>query len=200
MSNVMRWLAIAGKYEAAVDAFREIEKYGISKDLEASNKVMDTLVKEGSVEHAYNVFMEFKDCIPVDLSSFNILIHGRSGRLKDAWDVFVDMKKQGVSQNLLTYNTMISCACTHLEEENALKLLQRMEEDSCKPDIKTYASLLKMCCRKKRMKVLKFLSSYMFKNNVSIELSTYTLLVNGLCKSGKLDMLARSLKKQYSRG
>ncbi|KAJ6721511.1 PENTATRICOPEPTIDE REPEAT-CONTAINING PROTEIN MITOCHONDRIAL [Salix viminalis] len=63
-----------------------------------------------------------------------------------------------------------------------------MEGDSCKPDVKTYAPLLKMCCRRKSIKLLKFLLSHMFKNNVSVDLGTYTLLVNELCMNGKLEL------------
>ncbi|XP_038722954.1 pentatricopeptide repeat-containing protein At3g22670, mitochondrial-like [Tripterygium wilfordii] len=96
------------------------------------------------------------------------------------------MENHGVSRDVLTCDTMISSACAHSQEENALKLLQKMEKDSCKPDLKTYAPLLKMCCRKKRMKVLNFLSSDMFKNDVSIDQRTYALLINEPCKSGKL--------------
>ncbi|KAH8495733.1 hypothetical protein H0E87_018790 [Populus deltoides] len=207
-SKVMRRLAKARKYKDAIDVFRGIEKYGVSKDREALNVLMDALVKEGDVEDAHSAFLEFKDCITLDCSSFNILIHGyckarmfvvarkimeemekhgQSGRIKDAWDVFEDMEKQGVCRNLWVYNTMISSACAHSQGGSALKLLERMEGDSCKPDVKTYAPLLKMCCRRKSVKLLKFLLSHMFKNNVSVDLGTYTLLVNEFCRNGKLE-------------
>ncbi|KAF5738653.1 pentatricopeptide repeat-containing protein [Tripterygium wilfordii] len=293
MTQVMRRLARAGRYEEAIEAFKGLEQFGVEKDINALNVLLDALVKENSVEHAYEVFLEFKDLTPLNLRTFNILIHGwckarkfddaqkmmnemerhgfrpnavtytsfvesysrekdfrkvdaimdemgekgckpsvvtytivmhalgkagqinealnvyeqmkkdcvpdapfysslifilnKAGRLKDANEVFEDMEKQGVSRDLLTYNSMISSACAHSQEENALKLLRKMEKDSCKPDHKTYAPLLKMCCRKKWMKVLDFLLSHMFKNDVSIDLGTFTLLIHELCKSGKLD-------------
>jgi pentatricopeptide repeat protein len=44
-----------------------------------------------------------------------------------------------------------------------------------------------MCCKKKRMKVLKFLLDHMLKNDVSPDVGTYSLLIHGLSKSGKLE-------------
>ncbi|KAJ6431468.1 hypothetical protein OIU84_018864 [Salix udensis] len=205
VSKVMRRLAKARKYKEAIDVFRGIEKYGVNKDREALNVLMDALVKEGDVEGAHSAFLEFKDCITLDSSSFNVLIHGyckarmfviarkimeemenhgfhpdvvsyscfiagyceqkdfrnveASGRIKDAWNVFEDMEKQGICRNLWAYNTMISSACAHSQGGRGNLL-------SCSS----------------------FSLSHMFKNNVSVDLGTYTLLVNELCMNGKLEL------------
>jgi pentatricopeptide repeat protein len=82
---------------------------------------------------------------------------------------------------------MIYHACANRQGNSALKLLERMEVNSCKPDLETYQPLLKMCCKMKDMKVLKFLLSHMFDNNVRIDLSTYALLIRELAESGKLE-------------
>ncbi|CBI26286.3 unnamed protein product, partial [Vitis vinifera] len=106
-----------------------------------------------------------------------------SSEISKALEVYEKMN----GSNVLTYNTMISAACMHSQEEDALKLLLKMEESSCKPDLNTYSPLLKMCCRNNRMKVLSALLNHMFKNDTSLEAGTYSLLVHGLCKSGKLE-------------
>ena len=53
-----------------------------------------------------------------------------------------------------------------------------MEEHSCKPDIKTYAPLLKLCCRRQWVKTLLFLICHMFRKDITPDFSTYTLLVS----------------------
>lgn len=95
---------------------------------------------------------------------------------------------------------MITTACEHLQEEIALKLLLEMDKSWCKLDLRTYAPLLKMFCRKKRMKVLSFLLKHMFENDVSLELGTYLLLVRGLCKCGKVEHACLFFEEMVSRG
>ncbi|XP_004298015.1 PREDICTED: pentatricopeptide repeat-containing protein At3g22670, mitochondrial-like [Fragaria vesca subsp. vesca] len=306
LTKVFRRLAKGGKHKEAIEAFRGMERFGLSKDVVALNTLLSALVKERSVELAQEAFLEFKESVPVNDHSFNILIHGwcknrkmdiarstmeemerhgfrpdvfsytclveaycsdkdfrkvdevvsemkgkgcapnavtytvilhalgkareitkalevyeemkgngvvpdvsfyssllyilgKAGRLKDVQEVVEDMTKQGVKPNVVTYNTLISCACEHSQEEGALKLLKKME-DSCKPDVETYAPLLKMCCRKKRMKVLYFLLDHMFKNDISIDAGTYALLVRGMCKNGKLENASAFFEEMVLKG
>ncbi|KAL6548696.1 hypothetical protein OROGR_008462 [Orobanche gracilis] len=295
MTIIMRRLANAGKYDDAIEAFEIMEElFGVEKDITALNRLMDSLVKQGSVEHAERVFIRYKEHIPPTLQTYNVLVHGwckirqvdkakktvdemkahgfspdsvtytsfieaccrekdfrkvyatlddmdkdgirpsvvtytimmnafakakeinkvmdvyelmkknncppdvsfynvfisalsRAGNLKDADEVFDDMSKQGVIPDVLTYNMLIIIAVSNLQEEKALNLLMRMEEENrCKPNVDTYVPLLKMCCRLKRMKVLSFLLGHMFKNDVSLDPGTYSLLVSRLCRNGKL--------------
>ncbi|KAI9193998.1 hypothetical protein LWI28_002151 [Acer negundo] len=215
MGKIIRRLARGGKYDEAVEAFRGFDKFGVTKDAMAMNLLIDVLAKEKSVELAYEVFCEFKDCTPLNIRTFNILIDGlckarklenaertidemkkdgflpnvisytcfvkhychekgfrkvdeilkemqekgckpnavtytvvmhalgkanqinealEAGRIKDANEIFEE-KTQGVMPHVLTYTTMISSACELSREEDALKLLQKMEEDSCKPNL-----------------------------------------------------------------
>lgn len=298
MIKIVRRLSKAGKFEEAVEAFQNMERFGVNKDIATLNALLDSLVKGNSVEHAHKVLLEFKHTVSPDSSSFNILIHGfckarkldqaykaiddmkehgfhpcvvtytsiiesycrekdfrkvrevleemrekglspsvitytiymhalgkagqlsevmdlyetmksngcvpdsqfysslmttlgRAGRLKDALDLFDDMPEQGVLQDVWTHNTMISIACLLSQEEIALRLLKEMEEKSIKPNVSTYHPLLKMCLEKKRMKVLMFLLDNMFRNDVSLDLATYSLLIVGLCKSGKLELACK---------
>ncbi|XP_068646552.1 pentatricopeptide repeat-containing protein At3g22670, mitochondrial-like isoform X2 [Aristolochia californica] len=169
VSKIMRRFARADRWKDAVDTFHRIEDFGLRQDTAVMNILLDTLCKERSTEHAQDVFLELR---------------GKAGRLCDADDVFKEMCTNGIAPNLTTYNTLITSACDHSQEDNALGLLKQMEESSCKPDLKTYAPLLKMCCKKKRMKTLQFLLNDMFRKDISIDLGTYTLLVQGLCSNG----------------
>lgn len=307
MTKVMRRISKAHRYEEAIEAFRRMEQFGVNKDVAALNTLMDTLVKEQSVELAQNAYTEFKNHISPNLHTFNILIHGwckarqlekaqvtieemrehgfcpnvvsytsvieaycyekdfrkvdamleemqekgcppnvitytiimqalgkakqineaievyekmkqnglvpdssfyssliyilsKAGRLKDAQHLFDGMPKQGVTRNVWAYNTMITIACQHSQEEKALKLLKEMEDSQCKPDNGTYVPLLKMCCRLKRMKVISFLLNHMVKNDVGVGINTYSILVRGLCKSGKLEHACSFFEEIVLRG
>ncbi|KAG2316089.1 hypothetical protein Bca4012_066927 [Brassica carinata] len=311
MSKAMRRLAKSGKYGEAVDAFLEMErKYGVGRDTNAMNSLMDALVKENSIEHAHEVFLKMFNTIKPDSRTFNILIHGfckarrfddartvmdlmkaagfgldvvtytsfvegyckegdfrrvdeileemredgvrpnvvtytivmhslgkarriaealgvyekmkedgcvpdgkfysslihslsKTGRFKDAVEVFEDMMEQGVSRDVLVYNTMISSAVHHSRDEMALRLLKRMEEEEeglCSPNVETYAPLLKMCCQKKKMKLLGVLLHHMVRNDVSIDVATYILLIRGLCISGKVEVACLFFEEAMRKG
>ncbi|GKV42481.1 hypothetical protein SLEP1_g49877 [Rubroshorea leprosula] len=136
MRKVMRRLVKATRYSDAIAAFREREKFGVSRDGEAIAVLMAALVKGNaldSVDHAYQVFIEFKELIPLTSICFDILmlllisILSKADKLNDARKIFEDMERQNIKPKLWAYNAMISSACAHSREEESLKWLQKME-------------------------------------------------------------------------
>ncbi|GKV42710.1 hypothetical protein SLEP1_g50089 [Rubroshorea leprosula] len=128
MRKVMRRLVKATRYSDAIAAFREREKFGVSRDGEAIAVLMAALVKGNaldSVDHAYQVFIEFKELIPLTSICFDILM--LADRLNDARQIFEDMERQNIKPKLWAYNAMISSACAHSREEESLKWLQKVE-------------------------------------------------------------------------
>ncbi|GER54752.1 pentatricopeptide repeat-containing protein [Striga asiatica] len=291
MTKIMRRLVKAGKHEDAIEAFENLELFGIEKDTTALNRLIEAFATQGSVEEGERVYFKFKENIPPSQRTFNILVQGwckikkmgkakltldemrahgfgpnlftytgfietyccerdfrkvdatlaemeregvemdvatytimmksygkaketkkamevyelmkknncppdaslytaligilgRQSRVEEAYEVFDDMSRQGVEPDLSTYNMLILILASRCQEEKALTLLKKMEENKCRPNFFTYAPLLKMCCELKRMKVLTFLLSHMFKNNVSLDPVAYSLLIGGLCRNG----------------
>lgn len=297
LAKVMRRFTGAGKFEQAIEIFNNLDSFGLTKNTEAMNILLDTLSKEKHVETAREVFLELKSKIPPDAYTFNIFVHGwckanrideaewtilemkgygfrpsvitystileahcrncsvhrvyelldkmhtegcipnvvtytivmhslakshgyeaalqivdrmnasgckpdtlfynsliyvlgRAGRLSEASRVFErDMHLNGVKADLSTYNTMISVFCHHSCEKEALKVLEKMENASCIPDLLTYSPLLKLCLKKgKTVDLLSFLmNDIVNKYQLSLDLATYSLLIHGLCRVGKTD-------------
>ncbi|KAJ3673299.1 hypothetical protein LUZ60_006673 [Juncus effusus] len=294
MKKVMRRLAGAGQWVETVSVFKEIEKFGVKRNISALNALLDTLCKERSVRRAHEVFDEMSELIPPNETSFNSLIHGwckarkidkaretmkemrelgfkpcvitytslieayclekdfvtvdlilkemrndgcapnvvtytiimhslgkvgkikealgifermkkenieldascynsliylhgRAGKLNDAQNLFDEMCERGITPNLNTFNTLISILCDYDLIGDALELLVKMErENQIKPNTKTYIPLLKICCKNRWVKILNFLLGQMFRRDISLDLGTYTLMINGLCRNGKL--------------
>ncbi|GKV50987.1 hypothetical protein SLEP1_g57665 [Rubroshorea leprosula] len=180
-----------------------IEAYCREKDLSKVDPVLDEMQEKGDITQALEVYEKIKNdgCLP-DNSFYGLLISilSKGDRLHDGRKIFEDTERQNIKPNVWAYNAMISSACAHSREEEALKWLQKMEEDSCKPDHLTYSPLLHLCFRKNRMKVLNFLLNHMFKNDVSIDLGIYALLVSGFCKSGKLELACSYFKETVLKG
>jgi pentatricopeptide repeat protein len=75
-----------------------------------------------------------------------------------------------------------------------------MEEQSCKPDIKTYTPLLKLCCRRQWVKTLLFLICHMYRKDITPDFSTYTLLVSWLGRNGRLTQSCLFLEEMVLKG
>ncbi|KFK39555.1 hypothetical protein AALP_AA3G259300 [Arabis alpina] len=180
-----------GDFRRVNEILEEMRENGSKPNVVTYTIVMHSLGKSRQVAEALGVYEKMKEdgCVP-DAKFYSSLIHilSKTGRFKDAAEIFEDMTKQRVPRDVLVYNTMISAAVHHSRDEMALRLLKKMEEEeSCSPNIETYAPLLKMCCQKKKMKLLGVLLHHMVKNDVSIDVATYILLIRGLCMSGKVE-------------
>ncbi|CAB4303560.1 unnamed protein product [Prunus armeniaca] len=194
------------------ELFDEMEAQGCPPNVITFTSVMCYLAKSEEFEEALQLYERMKSagCDP-DTLFYNSLIHtlGRAGRVRDAIHVFeVEMPKKGVPPNTSTYNTMIAMFCHHAEEQKALDVLLQMENARlCKPDVQTYYPLLKMCFKTGKTDnfLSKLLDDMVNRHHLSLDLSTYTLLIHGLCRSNKCEwayllfeeMIGQEIKPRY---
>lgn len=153
--------------------------------------IMSSLTKSGAFEEAIQISerMKLSGCKP-DILFYNAFLHakGRAGKVNEAVHVFEhEMPKTGINPNTSTYNTMIAMFCRNRQEERALKILSKLETSTyCKPDVQSYYPLLKSCFSTRSKCCLKELLDEMTnKHHLSFDLSTYSLLIHGLCKANK---------------
>lgn len=174
--------------------------------------IMRSLTKSGAYEEALRITKRMKSVgCKADTLFYNALLYtlGRAGRINDAIHVLkVEMPQMGVAPNTSTYNTMISMLCHEKLEVAALELLRDMEKSPyCKPDVQTYFPLLKACFRvgDKDDCLRKLLDDMSSKHHLSFDLSTYALLIHGLCKANKAEeaynyftkMIAQDITPRY---
>ncbi|ESR33235.1 hypothetical protein CICLE_v10005379mg [Citrus x clementina] len=148
---------------------KEMQEKGCKPSVITCTIVLHALEKAKQIYEALKVYEKMKsdDCL-TDTSFYSSLIFILSKAVR-----------------FLIYNTMISSACVRSEEGNALKLRQKIEEDSCKPDCETHARLLKMCCHKKRMKLNRLAFSFfeeMLSKGIVPQESTHKMLAEELEK------------------
>ncbi|KAF5741139.1 pentatricopeptide repeat-containing protein [Tripterygium wilfordii] len=172
----------------------EMDAHGCPPNVVTYTTIMSFLTKAGEFKEALEIAkrMESVGCRP-DVLFYNSLIHtlGRAGQISEAVYVFKEeMPKTGVSPNTSTYNTMIAMLCHHAQEQNAFDLLKEMETSGhCKPDAQTYYPLLKLCFKTGKVDSLlnQLLDEMVHKHYLSLDLSTYTLLIHGLCRANKCE-------------
>ncbi|XP_031270356.1 pentatricopeptide repeat-containing protein At3g04130, mitochondrial isoform X1 [Pistacia vera] len=172
----------------------EMQAQGCPPNVVTYTTVMCSLTKSQEYEEAIQIVdrMKMVGCKP-DTLFYNCLIHtlGQAGRVQDAVHVFqVEMPKNGATPNTSTYNTMIAMLCHHAQVENAFHLLQEMENvEYCKPDTQTFFPLLKSCFKTGKTDIFlsQLLDDMVNKHHLSIDVSTYTLLIHGLCRANKCE-------------
>ncbi|XP_062029548.1 pentatricopeptide repeat-containing protein At3g04130, mitochondrial [Rosa rugosa] len=194
------------------ELFDEMEAQACPPNVVTFTTVMCYLAKSEEFEEAMQLYERMKsaECKP-DTLFYNSLIHtlGRARRVREAIHVFeVEMPENEVPHNTSTYNTMIAMFCNNAQEEEALKILRKMESSGlCKPDVQTYYPLLKMCFKtgKTDSCLIELVNDMVNGHHLSLDLSTYTLLIHGLCRAGKCEwayslfkeMIAQEMKPRY---
>lgn len=190
----------------------EMQAQGCPPNVVTFTSVMCFLTKSEEFEEALQIAERMKSvgCSP-DTLFYNSLIHtlGRAGRVQEAVHVFeVEMPLYTVSPNTSTYNSMIALFCHHGQEQKALNLLTKMEISGvCKPDVQTYYPLLKACFRLGEIDscLSRLLDDMVKRHHLSLDLSTYSLLIHGLCRANKCEwaynlfeeMIGQDIKPRY---
>ncbi|KAM1522484.1 hypothetical protein ACFX13_012772 [Malus domestica] len=188
MSKVMRRLARAGRYKEAIDAFRGIEQFGVSKDVLSLNALMGALVKERSVELAHEVFLEFKESIPLNVSTFNVLIHGwcKYRKLDIARKTMEEMEKHMFKPDVFSYTSLIEVYCNDKDFRKVAEVLGEMKDKGCEPNAVTYTII--MHALGKAREITKALEIYekMKMSGCIPDTSFYSSLIFLLGKAGRL--------------
>ncbi|KAI4332137.1 hypothetical protein L6164_017071 [Bauhinia variegata] len=172
----------------------EMQAQGCSPNIVTYTIILMALAKAEKFEEALQIVdrMRSVGCKP-DTLFFNGLIYtlGRADRIHEAVHVFKEtMPKFGVARNTSTYNSMISMFCHHSEEKNALDILKEMEDSGlCKPDVQTYHPLIKLCFKNGLIDncLTDILNDMVKKHHIGLDISTYTLLIHGLCRANRFE-------------
>ncbi|CAK9155823.1 unnamed protein product [Ilex paraguariensis] len=181
-------------FRKVYDLLDDMHAQGCSPNVVTYTTILCSLTKSEEFEEALQIAerMKLAGCKP-DTLFYNALIHtlGRAGRVREAVHVFeVEMPRLGVTPNTSTYNSMIAMFCHHAQEQKAFNVLWDMENSPhCKPDVQSYFPLLKLCFKtgKTDSCLSKLLDDMVNKHHLSLDLSSYTLLIHGLCRANKCE-------------
>ncbi|KAK2980627.1 hypothetical protein RJ640_011435 [Escallonia rubra] len=188
MGKVFRRLAKGGRYEEAIQAFKKMERFGVKKDVAALNFLMDALMKGRSVEHAQEVYLEFKNQILPNLQTFNILIHGfcKARQFDKAKIIMEEMKSHGVSPDVVSYTSLIEAYSHDKDFRKVDTILEEMQEKGCPPNTVTYTIIMLALGKAKQSKEALEVYNKMKQNNCVPDSLFYSSLIYILSKDGRL--------------
>ncbi|PON64779.1 Tetratricopeptide-like helical domain containing protein [Parasponia andersonii] len=206
-STIVKFYCCQENYDNAYDVLDEMRAEGCSPNTVTYTTVMSSLAKSEKYDDALLIAERMKsDGCKLDTLFYNSLIHilGRAGRVGEAINVFeVEMPRNSVLPNTSTYNTMVAMFCYHNQEQKALNLLAKMESSGvCKPDVQTYNPLLKACIKNGKTDdcFSKLLDDMVKRHHLSLDMSTYTLLVHGLCRANKCEWAYLLFQEMIGKG
>ncbi|KAK1386588.1 Pentatricopeptide repeat-containing protein [Heracleum sosnowskyi] len=144
IAKVMRRFAGAGQWKEAVRTFDELESFGIQKDTESMNLLLDTLCKANKVEQAREVFLKFKLHILLNAHTFNIFIHGwcKVKRVDEAHWTVQEMRGHGCRPCAISYSTIIQSYCHQHIFYKVNEILDEMQAQGCAPNVVTYTTIM----------------------------------------------------------
>jgi pentatricopeptide repeat domain-containing protein 1 len=175
----------------AFETFEEMKRRNLKPNDVTFGCLLDACVRAGEVEMAQEVFTNMQvEGIALNTILYTTMIKGFSKTLNlpKALGVFEAMKKDAsVEPNNVTYNSLLDCAVRCEDMATASKLFQEMKE-RMQPDLISYSTIIKGCCRggdlKKAMEVL----NDMKRNHIKPDEVLFNSLLDGCAKNGSLEM------------
>lgn len=188
MIKIMRRLAKADKYEDAIEAFTRMQKFGVHKDTNGMNALIDALVKGGSVEHAHKVYLDLKDHIAPTVQTYNILVHGwcKARNIDKANETVKDMEERGFSPDMVTYTCFIEAYCREKVFRKVDAIFKEMQMKGCSPTVVTYTINMKALGHAKEVDKALDVYEKMKQNGCVPDNSFYSSLIHLLGATGRL--------------
>ncbi|XP_074580089.1 uncharacterized protein LOC141836486 [Curcuma longa] len=188
MTKVMRRLAGAGRWGDAIKTFKSIESFGVRKDTIAMNALLDTLCKEKSVKHARDAFLELKDEVQPNASSFNTLIHGwsKARKIEEAIRTIEEMREFSYTPCVISYTSLIEGYCLEKNFRMASAILNEMRVHGCQPNVVTYTIIMHSLAKAKEIQEALLVFEMMKDAGCAPDTSFYNSLIFLMGKSGKL--------------
>ncbi|GFP94482.1 pentatricopeptide repeat-containing protein at3g04130 mitochondrial [Phtheirospermum japonicum] len=144
ISKMMRRFTGAGDWKDAVKTFDELENYGLEKNTESMNVLLDTLCKEKKVEQARSIFLELRPHISPNASTYTIFINGwcKIKRVEEAQWTFEEMRGNGFRPCVVSYSIIIQFYCSESKFYKVYEVLDEMQADGCCPNVVTFTTIM----------------------------------------------------------
>ncbi|XP_055829669.1 pentatricopeptide repeat-containing protein At1g62670, mitochondrial-like [Solanum dulcamara] len=199
-----------GNVEDAEEVMKNMVEKGVEPDIITYNAIMHGYCLRGQLDRARIIFDSLVDKgIETNSFSYNILINGycKKRKLAEAMQLFCEISQKGSKPDIVTYNTIL-----HGLFDKAKDIPGKMEDNGCSPNNVTYNVIVQGFLRCNKISEMASFMKEMAGRDFSFDVSTTMLLVdaikenpsaldmipglhllkknvviNGLCKNGKLN-------------
>lgn len=184
-SNMIVGLCRLGRFEAALEIFRKMNKVGVHPTRSAMNVLIGELCllssKEGSVE---------KVKVTNTRRPYNILVPNMGGNraaIQPAVEVFFTIVNSGLLPSTFVVFRLLSELCRLGNTEEAVKVLKIVEERKLTCVQEGFSIVMKALCDHRKVEEAGSLFGRMLESGVKPKLVVYNSVISMLCKLGDLD-------------
>ncbi|XP_078446287.1 tetratricopeptide repeat (TPR)-like superfamily protein [Wolffia australiana] len=167
------------------------------------NELLLALRREGMKEGFAKVFDELSSRnFKLNGHGYNICIHafGSSNRLDLSLKLFKQMKEDGLSPDICTYNSLIRGLFLAAKGDEAIAVYEELKRSGHEPDRFTYHTLVHGCCKLHRLNDAVRIFEEFLQSGVLVETQTYNSLLDGLLKGKKLVDACQLFERMVSHG
>eukprot|EP01022_Parablepharisma_sp_SALTPOND_P018835 TRINITY_DN3132_c0_g1_i1.p1 TRINITY_DN3132_c0_g1~~TRINITY_DN3132_c0_g1_i1.p1 ORF type:complete len:1081 (+),score=115.60 TRINITY_DN3132_c0_g1_i1:6228-9470(+) len=190
------------KYRA-VSVFSEMSLAGVPPSAITYGILIKAYGQAGELENAFNAFQSMKTAghFP-NAVTYGCLIDAciKNNFVGKAQDVYETMLRDRVKPNTIIYTTLIKGFAKTKDLKAAMEIYQKMVMDpSSLPNNVTYNSLLDCCAKCDDLSMLETVFEEMKKNGIKADLITFSTMIKGYCRRGKLSnalCLLETMEKQ----
>ncbi|XP_018478989.2 LOW QUALITY PROTEIN: pentatricopeptide repeat-containing protein At5g41170, mitochondrial [Raphanus sativus] len=186
------------RFDLVIALCNHLETLGIPHDLYTCNLVMNCLSRS-SRPHLASSFLGrmMKLGFSPDIITFTSLVSGFRNRPEDAMYI---VNQMGIEPGVVMYTTLIESLCRNGLVDNAMDMLNRMENDGVRPDAVTYTSLVNGLCNSSRLSdAVRLLNDVdMMRRRINPDVIAFNALIDGFVKERKL-LEARELYSEMIR-
>lgn len=184
-------LMVTGYEKAGLDKkcimfFRQMQHQGIKPDLSSLLSVISSCSRLGAIHFGQSLHCcMIKTMMLEKVTIVNSLInmYGKCGKLTEAEWLF-----HHASQDITTWNSLISCYTDNGSCLKAITLFDAMISRGLKPNTATLAVLLSACAQFASLEKGKKIHDYIIEEGFSYEVSVATALVDMYAKCGQIDV------------
>ncbi|KAF8406706.1 hypothetical protein HHK36_008798 [Tetracentron sinense] len=214
-----------GKLVEARIVFKEMVDKGISPNIYSYNIVIDGLCKDGMLSDARMVMdVMINNGISPDTVTYSTLLHAycRKRKVFDAGNILHEMIRNGCFPNTITCNILLQSLWKEGRISEAEKLLQKMNKRGYGLDTVTCNIVIDGLCKSEKLdKAIEIVSGMWDHGSAALgdlgnsfiglvdntnngkkcvpDLITYSIIIDGLCKAGRLDEAKKKLVEMMSK-
>lgn len=185
-----------GDLDLVFSLLDEMEKKGVKPSIITYNTVINGLCKIGRTSEAYNLFRGVEG----DIITFTTLLHQytEDENAEGILETKKRLEEAGICLDVAACNVMIKALFMVGAFEDAHALYQAMPEINLIPDSITYCTMVDGYCNVERIEdALEVFDEFRSKSMDSV--ACYSCIINGLCRTGMLDMAFEVLTEAEQR-
>ncbi|CAH9104252.1 unnamed protein product [Cuscuta europaea] len=204
-STLLDGLCRCGRLQEAIDLFEEmVSKDQIVPDALTYNILIKWVSQGGDVDKGRRIldFMRKNGCQPNAINYTTLMhVYCEQGRLEESETLFSEMMVCfGNKADTVSYTVFINCLCKSGRVDEAIKVLGKMNENSCMSDDVAVKVILTALCSDRRHDEALYLLQRLSKEGVYLNKECYRIVLNVLCHEGELDKAMELLGMMLGKG